>query len=238
MPEEKTTALDAARTSAWQTVEQLRTEWAAVAKAMTPAPAVTAPLSFPANYDRTNVTQVCQYQDIDTLRVLLVQRPDILTEKDGTLEMAAINGNTEMARLLLDHGVDIHRDNDIALVLASHNHHIETVYLLIERGAPLENLTHSYYDAYIAYKNEREIIIAHTRKTEQEQVIARHIAVKTLSQIFNVQTWVGHVTEMRALWQQVPPPLQATLDFSHLISEVKLQTIKQKPQKPKITVTK
>lgn len=237
MPEEKITALDAARTSAWQTVEQLRIEWAAVAKVVTP-PVVTAPLNFPANYDRSNITQVCQYRDIDTLKSILRQNPHVLTEKDGTLEMAALNNDTEMVNLLLDHGVDIHRENDIALVLASHGHHIETVYLLIERGAPLENLTHSYYDAYIAYKKQHEQAITDTKKILQEQAIAHHIAVKTLSQIFNVQTWVGHVSEMRALWQQVPSALQTTLDFSHIISEVKLQTIKQKPQKPKITVTK
>lgn len=143
----------------------------------------------------------------------------------GKLLEVCVRGDIPALQVLIDHGLDIRKDNDAAIFHASENGRFEMIRFLLEQGAPLERLSPQsikYYDTY------------RTAKLEMAKSMVQ--ADQSLGAIFNAQTWVGHVPEMRALWQQVPEPLQSELDFQHVLAETQVQTLKQR--KSKVIFTK
>lgn len=216
------------------------------------------PKPIPDDYNTANPFLVCKYGDMATLRALLLQNEyldsdlsaflqkavehgqiaivdfllhrgvDIHEQEEYPLELAAKYGQTEMVRFLLERGADIHGDNDRILDWATRadgEPNIETIALLIERGATLEALPPEYLADYEAYRAEQ---LANPQKTLQTG--------QDLAEIFNAQTWAGHVPAMVKLWQQIPEPLQDKFDFQHAFAEAQIQTLKQ--GKPKIRLIK
>jgi ankyrin repeat protein len=158
----------------------------------------------------------------DTVRFLLDRGAKIHAENDISLNWAAFSGHTETARLLLDRGADNH--SKLAVTYAFLQGHFETLDLLIDRGASIE-LSSEQGQSYRLYKQE------------QQTGFKRSIQAKeTLTEIFNIAAWTGHVPEMKALWSQVPEALHSELDFSHVLSDVTIQSMKQR--KPKLTLIK
>jgi hypothetical protein len=216
------------------------------------------PKPIPDNYDTTNPYLACKYGDMATLRALLLQNEyldsdlrnflqkavehgqiaitdfllhsgvDIHEQEEYPLELAAKFGQTEMVLFLLERGADIHGDDGQILDWATRadgEPNIETIAVLIEKGASLEALPPQYLADYEAYRAEQ---LANPKKTLQTG--------QDLAEIFNAQTWVGHVPAMVKLWQQIPEPLQDKFDFQHAFADAQIQTLKQ--CKPKIRLIK
>lgn len=161
--------LDAARASALLIVESLCTEWATAVEPPVIAPPTPPPETFRADYDRTNVTHIYQYGDVQALRDLVAQRvpfheksnmvlrtavqygdvelvrqvidlgADIHGGSEYSLRWAAEHGMTDKVALLLDFGADIHVENDHCLHWATRNGYTDTVRLLLDRGADLHS---------------------------------------------------------------------------------------------------
>jgi hypothetical protein len=241
-------------TWAWQAIEKLRAEWERVSH----PPIIslpTPPPVFPDNYDRTHLISICKYGDLQALQELIAQDFDVHRDEDYALQLSANRGHLELVRLLVDHGADIHAQDDAALQLASQRGHIETVRFLIDRGADINAdndlaLRWAMADKHFAVADllvEQGALIEKLTTEhsqiygvyQQEQLTARKQAVhaeQTLADIFKAATWAGHVPEMKALWSQVPPALQSELDFSHVLAETNIHTLKQR--KPKVKFTK
>jgi hypothetical protein len=159
---------------------------------------------------------------LEVLRLLLDKDRNLLHEGDDyPLRLAAEKGLTAVVGILLDYGADMHAQEDMAFKLAACNEHHETVGLFIERGAPPEALTPEQLSLYEAFKATPK------KKVQAEQI---------LSETFQSAVWTGHVPEMIALWSQVPEPLKSEIDFSHILSAARHQSLRR--QKAKITLVK
>lgn len=149
---------------------------------------------------------------IEIVRLLLAQDADIHAENDFALKWAANYGQLEIVRLLLAHNADIHADGDQALQMAVEGGHRDVVRLLLQNGALIEKLT----------PEQREIY------DEQVNVFKNKVqAEKKLTEIFNPAVWLERKPEMLALWSQVPEDLKSGFDFSHVVSEVSVHSLKQ-----------
>jgi hypothetical protein len=145
-------------------------------------------------------------------------------DKGNVLEVC-IRGDIPALQALIDLGTDIRKNNDEAIFYAAENGRFEMIGFLIERGAPLARLSPQSIRYYDNYKEAKLLVAKEMLQADQ-----------SLAAIFNAQTWVGHVPEMRALWSQVPEPLQSEFDFQHVLSVATVQTMKLK--KPKVSFTK
>lgn len=235
-----------AHNSRWlalQAVGKLRAEWESLVN-----PTV---LEIPEDYNRGDLSDVCIYGDLPALQELFNQGLDIhlgsnnsaltmalvngqmdivhfledkgcalLEANDGRMSWAVEDGHIEAVRYYLDHGADLHIDSGKTLLKAVNEGHYDVVDLLIERGAPIEKLNDKQLQAYANYKQ----LLNHTENI--------------LTEAFTPKTWVGHAPEMRTLWSQVPKALRSKFDFSHALSDVTLQTMKQIQRKAKITLTR
>lgn len=157
-----------------------------------------------------------------TVEFLLDRGAKIHAENDMSLNWAAFSGQTETTRLLLDRGADSH--SKLAVTYAFLQGHFETLDLLIDRGASIE-LSSEQGQNYRAYKQEQQTGFKNSIHAKE-----------TLAEIFNTAAWTGHAPEMRALWSQVPEALHSELDFSHVLADVTVQSMKQR--KPKLTLIK
>jgi ankyrin repeat protein len=161
-----------------------------------------------------------------TVELLLERGAHIHANDDRILRWAARNGHADIVGILLNHGADIHAENDQALQWAADNLRVETMDVLIEHGAPMGKLTKAQHQSYIEYK-----------QTQSEKINDFIISAKpTLTEIFKAATWAGHSREMTQLWQQVPDPLKAEIDFQQVLSGAKIQNIKR--EKPKVIFVK
>jgi hypothetical protein len=147
----------------------------------------------------------------------------------SALLRAAEKGHVETVRLLLERGADVHSFEDKALLFAAVFHRHETVDVLLAYGAPLEILSAQQRESYDAYLREQERIstLKNDFYTEAQQ---------NLRDIFQAAHWADQPNAMTALWEQVPQPLQAGLDFQHILAETRQQAMKK--QKPKIKLVK
>jgi hypothetical protein len=209
-----------ARAAAQQAVAQLRTEWAAVLNASI-APLTPVPIA-PVDYDRNNIYRVCQFNDLPALRALIAQGVDVHEFDELAFQVAAQYGRIEIMQIFIGMGADIHADDDAALRWSGT---VETVEFLAALGAPLEKLDAEMRQNYDGYKQAQNAACKQAIQAQQ-----------SLKDIFKAATWVGHVPEMRALWEQVPAPLQTELDFQHVLAETQVQTLKQR--KTKVTIIK
>lgn len=235
------------RAAACRAVEKLCAEWKARGKCAPPA----LPKPIPDYYDSTNYSQVLEFDDVAALEKLIANGFNIRTDDDAALRWMASYGHIEMVNFLLDHGADIHANDDaavqwaadngqsamvrlliaqgadihsndnLALQWAAEEKHFDTVDVLVEHGAPLDALTPKHRQPYEDYKQEK---------------MPLHVQ-ETLSDIFKAVTWVGHTSEMAALWQEIPESLQAGFDFQHVFAAANIQSLKQQA-KPRITFTK
>lgn len=172
--------------------------------------------------DDDPIAAIVENGHFEILRLLLDKDPIQVHEGDDyPLILAAEHGLTAMVGLLLEYGANIHARDDYALKMAACNEHQATVVLLIEQGAPSEALTPEQYELYHAFKG------APKKAVQAEQV---------LSTAFQSAVWSGHVPEMLDLWNQVPERLKTEIDFSHVLSEARRQSMKQ--YKSKITLVK
>jgi hypothetical protein len=221
---------ETARAAARQTVHQLRKEWWG-------SFSETAAKKIPEQYDRDNLFLVCTYGDTITLFELLHNGVNLHAQNDLALRLAAKHGHTDTARLLLSQGADVHAASDLALKWAARAGHVETVYLLVEHGAPLKKLSPEQRKAYhtVQQKQADAFLTADKKALNLEQILTE-LGKATLTETFKAATWAGHVSEMIKLWNEVPQPLRANLDFQRILVDTRIQT--NKLSKPKITLIK
>jgi hypothetical protein len=217
-----------ARTMAVQAVEAVCAEWERLQQRLVSIAYPKAQPIAPDDYVRTNVINVCYYGDMPSLQILIEQSADLHIDNEKPLHMAADAGQTEMVRFLLNNNADIHATEDLALRWAVRQEHFGTADLLVERGADVSKLRPIDFHLYAAYKVEQEFY------HEKLSVIHNDWqAEKNLTTIFNAKTWAGHVNEMVTLWNQVPEPLQRGIDFSHMASQARQESLrKSKTNKP------
>jgi hypothetical protein len=221
---------EAARETARQTVHQLRKEWWG-------SFSVAAAKKIPEQYDRSNLFLVCTHGDTMTLFELLHNGANLHAQNDLALRLAAKHGHTDAVRILLNDGADVHAANDTALKWAARAGHVETVYVLVEHGAPLKKLSPEQRKAYhnVQFKQADAFLTADKEALNLEQILTE-LGKATLTQTFKAATWAGHVSEMIKLWNEVPQPLRANLDFQRILVDTRIQT--NKLSKPKITLIK
>jgi hypothetical protein len=160
---------DAARAFALLTVEGLRAEWATAVEPPENVPPTPPPETVRVDYDRTNVTHIYQYGDVQALQDLIAQGVSFHDKSNMVLRTAVQYGDVELLRqvielganihggseyslrwaaeygmtdkvaLLLDCGADIHVENDHALHWAARHGYTDTVRLLLDRGAYLHS---------------------------------------------------------------------------------------------------
>lgn len=80
-----------------------------------------------------------------------------------------------------------------------------------------------------------------TKRQEQARLTAAKndfyvLGEQTVRDIFQPERWTGQSGGMAALWEQVPKPLQACLDFQHILAETRQQAMKK--HKPKLALVK
>jgi hypothetical protein len=245
-----------ARANARQALEQLSTEWAKVSKRplyKNPPPSISP--AYPDNYNRTHLISICKYGDLQALQELIAQDFDVHRDDDYALQLSANRGHLELVRLLLDHGANIHAQSDAPLQLAAQCGHLETVRFLLDHGANIHAdddlalrwaMVHQHFavtELLLEQGATIEKLSPEKRHAYdidlQKQITALKQAIRaeqTLTDIFKVATWAGHVPEMKALWSQVPEALQSELDFSHVLAETNIHTLKQR--KPKVKFIK
>jgi ankyrin repeat protein len=158
---------------------------------------------------------------LDIVELLFAHGADIHISNDYCLKAAAEKGHTEIAEFFLKHNADVQAWKGTVIQGAAENNHFDTVALLLKWGASLNALDPAQQGRYNAY--------IFTTKLYQE------IAKETLTRAFNASLWAGHVPEMLELWNQVPKVFQNEIDFSHTVSSVRSQSLKQsRGNKPKM----
>lgn len=204
------------------------------------------------SYSRASLIDVCEYGDLSALQELIAKKVNIRTNDDWALQLAALHGHMDIVRLLVENGADVHAGNDMPLRGAAEEGHIEIVKFLLERGADMtanNNLSiraaakNGHFDtvALLVKRGESLDLLSPElqEKLNTHQLISKTldtIAQSTLTEVFNAGAWVGHVPEMLQLWNQVPKAFQNKIDFSHVVSSVRSQSLKQSGgRKPKIT---
>jgi hypothetical protein len=217
-----------ARVMAVQAVEAVCAEWERLQQRLVSIAYPKAQPIAPDDYVKTNVVNVCYYGDMPSLQILIEQSADLHIDNEKPLHMAADAGQTEMVRFLLNNNADIHATEDLALRWAVRKERFGTADLLVERGADVSKLRPIDFHLYAAYKVEQEFyheklsVIHNNWQTE-----------KNLTAVFNAKTWAGHVNEMAALWDTIPEPLQAGIDFPHMVAEARHESLrKNKVKKP------
>jgi hypothetical protein len=80
-----------------------------------------------------------------------------------------------------------------------------------------------------------------TKRQEQARLTTAQndfyvLGEQTVREIFQAARWAGQSNGMAALWEQVPKPLQACLDFQHILAETRQKAMKK--HKPKLALVK
>jgi hypothetical protein len=236
---------DDARAIAHKKVTDLRGVWAA----LRPSTAA-AHMEIPETYNRMSLLEVCDYGDLPALQALIAQKVHLTDNDDFALQSAALYGHTELVRLLLENGANVHAADDMPIRWAAEDGRTETVKLLLEHGANAaanNNVAiraaakNGHFDTVVLLAQWGESpdilepeLLGKFQAYQSVDKILRNLAQQSLPEAFKVAAWVGHVPEMLALWQQVPEILKPTIDFSHVVSSVRSQSLKQssgnKPQ--------
>jgi ankyrin repeat protein len=167
-------------------------------------------------------------RNCDTMKVLLKHGANVHVNDDEPLRRSIKNAHADMVRLLLEYGANVHANNDEAIKSASMHQFLLTAVILLEYGAPVGLLT-----------PKQRTDVAHLQQKEKERTDKDKQAVhaeETLRRSFQAAIWAGHVKEMQALWKQVPKPLKTALDFSSILAQTRVQTLKS--SKPKVTIKK
>jgi ankyrin repeat protein len=236
---------DTAGTLAAKKIADLRDAW----EALHPSRAVLQVIRN--SYSRASLIDVCEYGDLLALQELIAKKVDIRTNDDWALQLAALHGHMAIVRLLCENGADVHAAGDMPLRWAAEGGHIEIVKFLLERGADRaanNNVAirmaakNGHFDtvALLVKRGESLDLLSSElqEKFNTHQLISKTfgtIAKSTLTEVFNAGAWVGHVPEMLELWNQVPKAFQNEIDFSHVVSTVRRQSLKQfSGNKPKI----
>ena len=91
---------------------------------------------------RTYLSRACNNEDLEKAKICLEERPEDLNEPDNAgntpLQIAALEGFTDIVRFLLEAGADVDSknvDKDTPLIDAVENGHFEAVKLLLQHGA-------------------------------------------------------------------------------------------------------
>jgi hypothetical protein len=79
----------------------------------------------------------CINGQTDVVLLLLRMGANLNYLNDAPFRAAAFGGHTQLVTLLLEKGADIHSEHDNALISAAQEGHIETVRALLDRGAYL-----------------------------------------------------------------------------------------------------
>lgn len=92
-------------------------------------------------YGFTRLAEACENGDLDAVKVWRIKDPEQLEQREFAgntpLQIAALNGNTDLVRYLLDEGCNKHcanTDKDTPLIDAVENGHADVVKILLEAG--------------------------------------------------------------------------------------------------------
>jgi ankyrin repeat protein len=228
---------DAAGTIAAKKIADLRDAW----ETLHPSRRVLQVIRN--TYSRASLIDVCEYGDLFALQELIAKKVNIRTNDDWALQLAALNGHMEIVRLLVENGADVHAGNDMPIRWAAEEGHLEIVKFLLERGADMtanNNVAirmaakNGHFDTVallVKWGESLDLLSSELQeKLNTHQLISKTldtIAQSTLTEVFNAGAWVGHVPEMLELWNQVPKAFQNKIDFSHIVSNVRSQSLKQ-----------
>lgn len=104
--------------------------------------AASGPRKFRDRNGRTFLARACNNNDLELAKLKLAERPEDLNLADNAgntpLQIAALEGHTEIVKLLLENGCEIDTlniDKETPLIDAVENGHLEVIRLLLEHGA-------------------------------------------------------------------------------------------------------
>jgi hypothetical protein len=166
---DNTTAPDD-RAAAVEAVTNLCAAWEKIGKPYRPPPPEKIHREIPANYDKTDLFQVCLNDDLSTLQDSLGKNIWTAEEINNGFIIFVMN-KPEITRILIDHGADVHTNDDDALKWAACCGQIETVRLLIARGANIhaDNNKSLRFAAVNGYTEVARLLLTHGADIHAEE---------------------------------------------------------------------
>lgn len=140
--------------------------------------------------------------------------------------------NLKMVKLLVQKGADVNLARpgtdtplDVAEdVAAVTNDYTIYSFLRAKKAEAQDTLEALRGKAIPARRPEKDIPQDEGTKTPPKQTFTK----ENLKDIFNPESWVGKLEDMKKKWDEVPPRLKKSLDFDAVIAEARRKTLKNK----------